>query len=131
MIERTFEEWTAIGEDGMQVHLLVALTKDGQGPASGADIDHFGCWCGETGCEGPPLARRPRKYDPETTDTKENAVGRVGWYGPFPNVPCSCGCEWFTPMGDWNMGYRCWSCGARGRQVPWYEIENGEPDGQE
>lgn len=26
-------------------HLRIPVTKDGQGPAQGADIDHWACWC--------------------------------------------------------------------------------------
>lgn len=59
----------------------------------------------------------PRKYDPNTTDTRENARGKIGWWGPFPSTPCThCGGEFFAPMGDWGMGYYCTEC-----RMPWKE----------
>lgn len=36
-----------------------------------------------------------------------------GDYGPIPTTPClRCEGEWFVPVGDWNMGYRCSTCFA-------------------
>lgn len=34
-------------------HMLMGLTKDGQGPADPPDpnFDHWGCWCGVDGCQ--------------------------------------------------------------------------------
>lgn len=59
----------------------------------------------------------PRRYDPDTTDTYENAIGKIGWWGSFPSTPClHCEGEYFVPMGDWGMGYRCTNC-----NMPWKE----------
>lgn len=41
---------TELGEDGMPKHMAFPLTWDGQGPATGDDFDHMGCWCGERAC---------------------------------------------------------------------------------
>jgi hypothetical protein len=44
-------DWNALGVDegGLPVHLPMAVTADGQGPATGTDAHHMTCWCG-TGC---------------------------------------------------------------------------------
>lgn len=53
----------------------------------------------------------PVEYDPNTTDTKANARGKVGWKGSFPSTPClNCGGKSFVWNGDWGMGYRCIDC---------------------
>lgn len=31
-------------------HMKFPLTKDGQGPATDSDFDHWGCWCGNPDC---------------------------------------------------------------------------------
>ena len=57
------------------------------------------------------------KYDPDTTDTRENAYGKIGWKGSFPSTPCRfCGHEWFEWIGVWGFGYRCADC-----RRTWYE----------
>lgn len=50
-------DWDELDErDGMPVHVRMGLTKDGQGPADPPDpnFDHWGCWCDDVSCPGPP-----------------------------------------------------------------------------
>jgi hypothetical protein len=50
----------------------------------------------------------PIKYDP---DHMEYDSAWFGYKGPFPKTPCrKCGGEYFTWVGDWNMGYWCVEC---------------------
>jgi hypothetical protein len=48
--------WEAIDDEtGEPVHLRMGLTAAGNGPADGMpDFDHWGCWCPDPGCPGPP-----------------------------------------------------------------------------
>jgi hypothetical protein len=50
-------DWTEVDNDGLPVHLRVGLTKDNQGPADPPDpqFHHWGCWCGDNSCPGPPV----------------------------------------------------------------------------
>ncbi len=46
-------------DDGMEVHVRMGLTKDGQGPADPPDPEfhHWGCWCDDPDCPGPPVSK--------------------------------------------------------------------------
>lgn len=46
--------WAEADESGLAIHMRFPLTADGQGPATGEDFDHWGCWCSDPGCPGPP-----------------------------------------------------------------------------
>jgi len=49
-------DWAATDETGERVHLRMGLTADGHGPADPPDprFDHWGCWCPDPACPGPP-----------------------------------------------------------------------------
>jgi hypothetical protein len=50
-------DWNAKDpETGELVHVRMGLTEDGQGPADPPDpaFHHWGCWCGDRHCPGPP-----------------------------------------------------------------------------
>lgn len=57
-------------EDGMPLHLPIALTAEGNGPASDFDAVKIGCWCSTPSCE---LWRRSAK--PE--DLKRDRILRA------------------------------------------------------
>lgn len=50
-------QWNEIGEDGLHVHMRMGLTAAGEGPADPPDprFDHWGCWCIDASCPGPPV----------------------------------------------------------------------------
>ena len=50
-------DWEKTDEIGLHVHLRMGLTKDGYGPADPPDpaFDHWGCWCADNNCPGPPV----------------------------------------------------------------------------
>lgn len=64
----TDTNWDAVGEDGLPVHCRFPLTADGRGPATGADFDHWGCWCADPTCAGPPTA------EPEPTPSASASI---------------------------------------------------------
>lgn len=39
-----------VDEGGLDRHLPMPLTAEGQGPAEGDEIDHYGCWCADPAC---------------------------------------------------------------------------------
>lgn len=50
-------DWDAINpDDGMPVHCRMGLTANNEGPADPPDpaFDHWGCWCIDPTCPGPP-----------------------------------------------------------------------------
>lgn len=68
----------------------------------------------------------PVRFDPDTTDTRENARGKIGWYGSYPSTPChSCGGHYFRRNGDWGMGYACIDCGTTWRET---QLATPEPE---
>lgn len=106
--------WHEIGEDGMPVHLYpFPVTEDGEGPATGDEIDHFTCWCPDPECSGPNI-QFPVLFDPGAgtiEEQREKARGTVGWYGFYPTTKCTfCGGSWFVWLGDWSLGYKCYEC---------------------
>lgn len=123
-------DWDERDETGERVHVRMGLTATGEGPADppgDPDFDHWGCWCADASCPGPPQC--PATSWPFTHDDSRciRAAGHPGnahrdingfeWGGDaeaglwpiHPSITCpKCNMTSYNP-NDIREGY-CGNC---------------------
>lgn len=122
-------DWSTTDETGEPIHLRTGRTATGEGPADPPDpaFDHWGCWCADPACPGPPQCTATSwpftpndsqciKGDKHRDNTHRDTNGfewggdaDSGLYPVHPSITCPrCNMTSYNP-NDIREGY-CGNC---------------------